>query len=237
LTDLRPPILARKNTKTNKKRLVELNQLDAALAWGNQNGPLLEKAPGHGKVRKERHELKGRKRLRSRYLGISRCGRSNFKVDDNIKRFPNFKKPLPSLKRAAHLSSWERRSQRRILVHLALQVKDDIRKLKVIQELLVGSVIRTNIVGVLSAPYVKVHSKGWVMVCARPSLRAAKELLFQLLNCFSSFLGLTREIQSRYESIDSERTTVQTICSLRNQSVDCSLLMNHIRCMPSSQKG
>jgi hypothetical protein len=216
LTDLKPPILARKNTKTNKRRIVELDHLDAAFAWGNQEGPLLEKSPGHGESRIARHEIKGRKRLRSRKLGISRCGRSNFKVDDNIKRFPNFKKPLPSLKRASHLSSSERRSQRRTLVHLALQVKDDIRKLKVIQELLVGSVIRTSYIGMLSAPYVKVHSTGWVLVCARPSLRAAKELLFQLVNCFSNFLGLTREIQSRFESLDSVRAIVQTICSLRN---------------------
>jgi hypothetical protein len=206
--------------KTNKNRKTDLNQISKAIALKGKVSLLYENSHSSRSLRNTTNDSgkKAKKKcLRSRFLGTT-TGKSRklFRFDDIVTRFPNFGEPSPELKRIKSFSKEQLLENRLKLERIYLQSKKDFEKLHVIQCMLVGSVIRTNRIGILSLPYVSIHPRGWVCIIALPSFRAAKELLSQMVNCYSSLLGKTQDIQSRFESLDSERTIVRTIYELRN---------------------
>jgi hypothetical protein len=64
----------------------------------------------------------------------------------------------------------------------------DPRNRSILQQLLVGTVIRTEQYPTVAEGYIRTHPKGYLLVVSRPSFTATKRLMQMILHCPSSLL-------------------------------------------------
>jgi hypothetical protein len=218
--DGKPSFSSQKSKKENKNRLIQLNQLDRAIAQGTDFCPFRFKRGGFRSDRRylsHPRKKKAKQMLRSRKVGFCKANvRRNIRRYDCIPdAFPNMGRAAPELAMVRKLSPPLLRQRRRHLLRLTCQIKKDYEKSRALQWLLVGTLVRTSYVGVISVPYVTPHPDGWIYIGYQPSLRSAQELLSMCLNCYSTLLGKVALIDSVFKSIDSHRELSRILSCLR----------------------